>query len=152
VDTPNPHRTLIVANLTASTPILLQEVERRAGEQPTTAFALLIPEVTSRKSADWTLDTALKLLETAAGGSVEGLVGGADALESIRQALADGAFDDVIISTLPKRTSEWLRRDLPSSVEALGVPVTVITPPEEPSPLKAFTDQFSAKTPPASRT
>jgi hypothetical protein len=25
------------------------------------------------------------------------------------------------------------------------VPVTVITPPEEPSPLKVFTDSFSAK-------
>jgi hypothetical protein len=149
VDAPNPHRTLIVANLTASTPILLQEVQRRADAEPTT-FALLIPEVTSRKSADWTIDTARKLLEPAAGGSVEGLVGGADAVESIRQALADGGFDDVIISTLPKRTSEWLRRDLPRQVEQLGVPVAVITPPEEPSPLKAFTEQFSAKTPPTS--
>src|SRR3982074_2732713 len=100
VDAPNPHRTLIVANLTASTPILLQEVQRRADEEPTT-FALLIPEVTSRKSADWTIDTPRKLLDAAAGGSVEGLVGGADAVESIRQALADGGFDDVIISTLP---------------------------------------------------
>jgi hypothetical protein len=145
--TSDPQRTLIVANLTASTPILLQEVQQRADERPTT-FALLIPDVQSKKSADWTRDTALKLLQKAAGGPVDGLVGGADPFESIRDALAGGSFDDVIISTLPKRTSEWLRRDLPSRVEELGVPVTVITPPEEPGSLKAFTDSFSAKAPP----
>jgi hypothetical protein len=147
MDTPAPLRTLIVANLTASTPTLLQEVERRAGDRPTT-FVLLIPNVESKQSADWTLETARKLLEKAVGSPVEGLVGGADAFESVRQALADGSYDDVIISTLPKRRSEWLRKDLPTRVEELGVPVTVITPPEEPSPIKAFTDQFSAKTPP----
>jgi hypothetical protein len=144
--TQTPRRTLIVANLTASTPALLQEIENRAAEQPTT-FELLIPDVESKKAADWTLDGALKLLQKAAGGPVEGHVGGADAFESVRAKLADGSYDEVIISTLPRRTSEWLRRDLPSRVEQLGVPVTVITPPEEPSPLKAFTDSFSARAP-----
>ena len=130
-------RTLIVANRTASTPILLQEVERRAGEQPT-AFVLLIPDVASRKAADWTLNEGLKSLRRAAQGPtghrpayVEGLVGGADPFESIQRALAEGDFDDVVISTLPKRSSQWLKRDLPARVEKLGVPVTVITPQKE---------------------
>jgi hypothetical protein len=140
-----PRRTLVVANLTASTPILLQEVERRAGEQDTTFF-LLIPSADSKKTTDWTLENATRMLSQAADAPVEGKAGGADAFESVRQELADGSYDDVIISTLPKRASEWLRKDLPTRVEALGVPVTVITPPEEPSPLKAFTDSFSAKT------
>lgn len=143
-----PHRTLIVANLTAATPILLQEVERRALESPTTAFVLLVPNVESRKTADWTLETARKLLEKAAGGHVDGLIGGSDAFGSVRDVLAHGSYDDVIISTLPKKRSEWLQKDLPSRVEELGVPVTVITPPEEPSALKQFADQFSAKGPP----
>ena len=141
-------RTLIVANLTASTPILLQEVERRAQEQPTT-FTLLVPNVSSRAAADWTLEGARKLLERAADAPVEGEIGGPDAFESVRKELSDGDYDDVIISTLPRQRSEWLRKDLPSRIQQLGVPVTVITPPEEPSPLKAFADSFSAKAPPA---
>ena len=142
-----PRRTLIVANLTASTPSLLQEVERRADEAPTT-FSLLIPSADSKKTSDWTLETATSVLGKAAGAPVKGEVAGADAFESVKQALSTGSFDEVIISTLPKRASEWLRKDLPTRVEELGVPVTVITPPDEPSPLKAFTDSFSAKAPP----
>jgi hypothetical protein len=136
---PEPtHRTLIVANRTAATPILLQEIDRRAADQPT-AFVLLIPDVSSKRAADWTLKEALKSLRQAAQGStghrrayVEGLVGGADPYESIEKALAEGHFDDVVISTLPKKTSQWLKRDLPARVEKLDVPVTVITAPKPP--------------------
>lgn len=146
MDKPTPHRTLIVANLTASTPFLLQEVERRAGECPTT-FSLLIPNVDTRKSTDWSLETALRLLTKAAGATVKAEVGSSDdAFESINAALTEGGYDDVLISTLPKRASEWLRRDLPTRVERLGIPVSVVTPPDEMTPLQAFTEQFSAKT------
>ena len=132
------HRTLIVANRTAGTHLLLQEVERRAAEEPT-AFVLLIPDVTSKRAADWTLNEGVKSLRRAAQGPtgvrpahVEGLVGGPHAFESIEKVLAEGDFDDVVISTLPKRTSQWLKRDLPARVEKLGVPVTVITAPKAP--------------------
>jgi hypothetical protein len=135
---PPTHRTLLVANRTAATPLLLQEVDRRAAEQPT-EFVLLIPDVSSRKAVDWTLTEGLKSLRRAARGPtghrpahVEGLVGGADPFESIERALAGGGFDDVVISTLPKRTSQWLKRDLPARVEKLNVPVTVITPQKAP--------------------
>ena len=145
MDPVGPRRTLVVANRTATTPLLLQEIDRHAAERPT-AFTLLIPDVTSRKAADWTLESALKVLRGAARGPdglrparVEGLMGGPDPFESIRRALADGMYDDVIISTLPAPTSEWLRRDLPRRVTRLKVPVTVITQPEgEPSGIGAF--------------
>jgi hypothetical protein len=146
MESQTPRNTLIVANLTASTPILLQEVKRRADAGPTT-FTLLVPN--ARGANDWALGTAVELIERAAGKPVKGVLGdAADPFDSVRQALADGTYDDVIISTLPKRASEWLRKDLPTRVEALDVPVKVITPPDELSPLKAFTEQFSAKNPP----
>jgi hypothetical protein len=144
METATPHRTLIVANLTASTPFLLQEVKRLATERPTT-FCLLIPNVDPAKSSDWSLQSATKLLSKAAGSQVEGFLGEQDAFESVKETVADGRYDDILISTLPKRRSEWLRKDLPTRVEALGLPVVVITPPEEPSPLQSFTEQFSAR-------
>ena len=126
-----------MANRTAATALLLEEVARRAEQQPT-AFVLLIPDVSSRTAADWTLSEGLRAIRGAASGptghrqaDVEGLLGGPDAFESIKQTLADGHFDDVIISTLAKRRSEWLRRDLPRRVQQLGVPVSVVTQPAE---------------------
>jgi hypothetical protein len=144
METATPHRTLIVANLTASTPFLLQEVKRLASERPTT-FSLLIPDVSQGQGADWSVATATKLLGRAAGSAVDGHIGGQDAFESIKGEIAGGHYDDILISTLPKRRSEWLRKDLPTRVEALGLPVNVVTPPEEPSPLQQFTDTFSAR-------
>jgi hypothetical protein len=118
-----------VANRTASTPGLLETVRRRAEASPC-EFALLIPDVTDRKAADWTLETALRLLRPATRARVEGLVGGSDPFESVQEAVRQGSFDEIIISTLPRRVSKWLRRDLIRRVEGLGLPVTAIVPDE----------------------
>jgi hypothetical protein len=109
-------RVLIVANRTASTPQLIDAVGRRAKAGPC-EFALLVPDVTDRKAADWTLETAQRSLRPAARGNVEGIVGGSDPFESVKEAVRDGSFDEIIISTLSKKTSKWLRRDLIRRVE-----------------------------------
>jgi flavin-binding protein dodecin len=119
-------RVLIVANRTASTPRLIEAVRRRAEASPCD-FALLIPDVIDRKEADWTLETAQRLLRPAARGTVEGLVGGPDPFESVKEAVHEGKFDEIIISTLPERISQWLRMDLVRRVSRkFEMPITTV--------------------------
>jgi hypothetical protein len=123
-------RVLIVANRTAATPSLIEAVRERAGKSPC-AFTLLVPQLVTEQQfgdeeARKTLELAIPLLEEAAGGPVEGRVGSSDVLNAVERTLVQEHYDEVIISTLPERVSHWLRRDLPSKVERLGIPVTVV--------------------------
>jgi hypothetical protein len=141
MESSKPVRVLVVANRTAATPALIDAVRERASRGPT-KFTLLIPhtahglhrvmdpEDQGHSEAEDTLELALPLLEEAAGSLVDGLVGDAEPLAAIQDAVNLHGFDEIIISTLPKRVSRWLRRDLPTKVESLGLPVTVVTSPE----------------------
>jgi hypothetical protein len=124
-----PARVLVVAHRTAATPMLLDEVRARARRSPCT-FTLLVPRPywdPDTDEAAATLELALPLLEDAAGGHVEGLLGDSDPFAAIQHVLERRGVDEVIISTLPARVSRWLRRDLPHRVQSLGLPVTVVT-------------------------
>jgi hypothetical protein len=124
-----PTRVLIVAYRTAATPLLLAEVRERA-RRSACSFALVVPRPywdPDTEEAMATLELAIPLLEDAAGSHVEGMVGDTDPLVAVRDAVERLGFDEVIVSTLPARVSHWLRRDLPSRVRQLGLPVTVVT-------------------------
>jgi hypothetical protein len=82
------------------------------------------------EEAELVIELAVPLLEEAAGGRVEALIGASDPVEAVREVLAAGEVDELIVSTLPHRVSHWLRRDVPSRLKALGIPVTVVTAEE----------------------
>lgn len=124
-------RVLVVANRTAATARLLAEVRRRARSGPC-EFTLLIPDATNGRAADWTLDIALPLLQRAAGKPVASCVGGPAPLQAVRDAVRDRDIDEIIVSTLPRRRSQWLRQDLVRRIERLGLPVTAVIGDDEP--------------------
>lgn len=127
-------RILVVANRTAAAQRLLDAVERRAAAGPC-SFTLLVPDVAHHRDADWSLETGRRALGKAVGTAVAGLAGGPDPVSAVEGAVATGNYDEIIISTLPRGVSKWLRRDLVRRVQRLGLPVTAIIPGDRPRSL-----------------
>ena len=88
---------------------------------------------------------AIPLLERESGGKVEGLVGGPDPFDAVERAVREGDFDEIIVSTLPKQRSKWLRRDLIRRIEGLGLPVTAVIPKQK-SIIEVLDDSISTRT------
>jgi uncharacterized membrane-anchored protein len=138
---PEPHaQVLIVANKTASSPTLLEAIANRAAQSPA-SFFLLVPngaphaEITDAErhkhhvEAERALDRALPKLAEAAGAVVGGSVSSRhDPYDAIEEALHDGEFHEVILSTLPHHISQWLHADLPHRLAHLRLSVTTVTP------------------------
>jgi hypothetical protein len=134
-----PTRVLVVAHKTAATQPLLNAVSDRARRGPC-VFTLLVPnpahglhkvvdpEDQRASEAQTVLDAAVPALAGAAGAEVEGIIGDADPIAAVHDAINLRGFDEVIISTLPARLSRWLKLDLPSKVSGMGLPVTTVTP------------------------
>jgi hypothetical protein len=126
---------LVVANRTSASPTLLDAVSRRAAEGACT-FTLLVPrsphglhrvvdpEDHGHAEAAAAIEHARPLLMEAAGGPVLAIIGSHDPLAAVEDALNAGRYDEMIISTLPRRLSRWLHVDLVRKVAGLGLPVT----------------------------
>jgi nucleotide-binding universal stress UspA family protein len=142
-------RYLVVANQTLGRDELVDLISKRAKAEPC-EFFLLVPATPAidfvpgtmalpvrgglpavpdsparaRQLAQERLDTALAQLQEA-GVVAEGRVGHPDAAQAVETVLKGRQFDEIIVSTLPSRISQWLRQDLPRRLEnKCGLPVT----------------------------
>lgn len=130
-----PAHVLVVAHQTAATEKLALAVAERARRGPAT-FHLVVPrqpqgihklvdpQDAGEEEAQRVLNDALPKLSAAAGGEVSGSIGDPEPLMAIEDAVNLGDYDEIIVSTLPKRVSRWLKLDLVSKTKALGLPVT----------------------------
>ncbi|SDX63883.1 hypothetical protein SAMN05660209_00930 [Geodermatophilus africanus] len=137
-------RCLIVANQTLTTDTLTRAVEERIAAEPhhfflvapatpapdevdgPAAYAALGPSATDRAYAlaQQRLDRALEHLR-GLGAAVDGEVGDPDPLQAVLLTLGRFRADEIVISTLPRGLSQWIRRDLPTRLrKGCDVPVT----------------------------
>ena len=125
-------RVLVVANRTATSDELLEALVKRVEKGPA-EFFLVVPS--TPRGASWMTDmsagtvAAEESLQAAlarwqgVGLECMGRIGDADPLAATTDAINDGEFDEVIVSTLPKHVSKWLHLDLPHKVaHASGLP------------------------------
>ncbi len=136
---------LVVANRTAASPELLEALEQRASEGPV-RFTLLVPATahglawagdmhSGGDQAEANLHAAVKRLREA-GLEVEGKVGDLDPVAAVTDEInLDASYSEVIVSTLPRSLSRWLKLDLPRRVErATDVPVRHVVASEAEAP------------------
>jgi hypothetical protein len=134
-------RVLVIANVTADSPELLDALQARAEESPVDV-TLLMPATrngfTGREEAQGRLDAALGGWREA-GLEATGLVGDTDPVVALHETWNPQAFDEVIVSTLHGQSSKWLQFDLPHRVAQItGLHVTHVEtrkpPPQASSP------------------
>jgi hypothetical protein len=140
-----PARVLLVAHRTAATDKLAAAVRERAQRGPAT-FHLVVPahphglhKVVDPQEGDegeahTALQSALPVLSEAAGSPVTGHVGDPEPLMAIEDAVNRDGYDEIVISTLPRRVSRWLHLDLVSKARGIGLPVTHVEAEERAVP------------------
>lgn len=142
-------RYLIVANQTLGTEELVRFVSTRTAAEPSEFFIVVpatpvmemvhgaegVPAVGgstvlpsspehAHELAQERLDTALAQLQ-GIGATVDGQVGHRDPVHAVEDVLKGRQFDEIVVSTLSKRRSRWLRQDLPRRLQhKTQLPVT----------------------------
>lgn len=109
---------LVVASSTADSEELMRALAARA-ERRSTAFTLLVPTPgpgsAARSEAAGRLERALERAR-AAGLEIDGMIGDSDPIVAVSEAYDPRRFDEIIVSTLPKHASHWMRIELPHRV------------------------------------
>jgi hypothetical protein len=131
-------RILFVANRTASGPQVRDAIRARWPSRVT----LLVPATPPARSWTWDegdvrRDARRRMTEAVtelrrSGIDVRGVLGDFSPLQAIRDAMEADRYDEIVISTLPARTSRWLKQDLPARVaRAFGIPVAHVVAHDE---------------------
>jgi GABA permease len=144
-------RYLIVANQTLGGDELVELINKRRKAEPS-EFFIVVPATPVMEMAPGLADMSFigsgtvmpstpeharelaqdRLVEAlaqlrAVGVQVDGLVGDPNPVHAVAKAMRGRQFDEIIVSTLPKRVSRWLHQDLPRRLEhKTGLPVTHI--------------------------
>ena len=148
-------RILVVANKTLGSSDLLQAIRDRMAKGPC-EFTLLVPaiphahrestmEALTRRISNMPVTDEARGAEEGdyehargrvafgieqlqqLGATVDGEVGNANAFKAVVDALSRREYDEIVLSTLPKRVGGWLSQDLPNKVKRkFKGPVTVV--------------------------
>ena len=128
-------RYLVVANQTLGGEHLIERI-RQCLAEGSCPFHIVVPATPPADHLTWTegearaiaqerLDRALTRFRELGATEADGEVGDSNPILAIEDALRNGQFDEIILSTLPPGISRWLKLDLPSRVAArFQLPVT----------------------------
>jgi hypothetical protein len=149
-------RILVVANRTLGSRDLLQSIQDRMAKGPA-EFTVLVParphahrestiETLTRRITNMPVTDEARGAEEAdyehargrveygieqlqrLGAQADGEVGSPNPFKAVEDALARRTYDEIILSTLPRRAGGWLSQDLPSKVRRkFKGPVTVVS-------------------------
>jgi hypothetical protein len=128
-----PRRILVVANETVAGGDLIEAVKRRTDEGPLSVHVVcpqnqprhgsVIYDTETMAAAENRLKMTLALLHEA-GIEADGEVLDPDPYSAAMDALADRAYEEIIVSTHPETRSGWLRQGLPDRLaRSSGLPV-----------------------------
>lgn len=148
------HRVLLVANQTLGSAAVDAEMRRRRRIHPSLAVFVVVPATASEHLAssgapapagpreldartdDMGLVQARYRLRHAVGMLTDlgivthGELGDANPVRAVADVMAEQRIDEIMLCTLDRAMSRWLRADVPTALRRLyGVPITVITTP-----------------------
>ena len=130
-------RVLVIANRTADSTDLIEALHRRLDEE-CTRFTLLVPAVPHGLSwaadmkAGWSAaitraEVASERMRASGIALDDVIVGDPDPFAAAGDVLHKGGFDEVIVSTLPRGISNWLKLGLADRLRrAFEIPVTQV--------------------------
>lgn len=139
---------LVVANHTAGSPELLRALRSRASTTPA-RFMLLVPA--TPKGLSWATDmragvpeariraaTGARALRIAGVPIEDTAIGDPDPVAAATDELRRRSYDELVVATLPRNLSRWLRISLPQRLQRLtDLPLThVVARSEAPVPVR----------------